>query len=74
MNGADIERLVRLAIPNPEEFIHQIGVQTFIDYMKELELQQILRLSRHKKLEVVIYALEYEVAKKVFFNCETVIK
>ncbi|KAJ8912995.1 hypothetical protein NQ315_002872 [Exocentrus adspersus] len=65
--STDIERMVRLAYPEaPEEFIKQLNVQSFIDGVKDPELQQALRLGRFKTLsEAVIYGLEFEAAKNV---------
>ncbi|KAJ8914881.1 hypothetical protein NQ315_014894 [Exocentrus adspersus] len=65
--STDIERMVRLAYPEaPEEFIKQLNVQSFIDGVKDPELQQALRLERFKTLsEAVIYGLEFEAAKNV---------
>ncbi|KAJ8910275.1 hypothetical protein NQ315_003342 [Exocentrus adspersus] len=62
-----IERMVRLAYPEaPEEIIKQLNVQSFIDGVKDPELQQALRLGRFKTLsEAVIYGLEFEAAKNV---------
>ncbi|KAJ8915714.1 hypothetical protein NQ315_000648 [Exocentrus adspersus] len=65
--STDIERMVRLAYPEaPAEFIKQLNVQSFIDGVKDPELQQALRLGRFKTLsEAVIYGLEFEAAKNV---------
>ncbi|KAJ8913587.1 hypothetical protein NQ315_013994 [Exocentrus adspersus] len=65
--STDIERMVRLAYPEaPEEFIKQLNIQSFIDGVKDPELQQALRLGRFKTLsEAVIYGLEFEAAKNV---------
>ncbi|KAJ8911883.1 hypothetical protein NQ315_012297 [Exocentrus adspersus] len=65
--STDIEKMVRLAYPEaPEEFIKQLNVQSFIDGVKDPELQQALRLGRFKTLsEAVIYGLEFEAAKYV---------
>ncbi|KAJ8912305.1 hypothetical protein NQ315_017338 [Exocentrus adspersus] len=49
--STDVERMVRLAYPEaPEEFIKQLNVQSFIDGVKDPELQQALRLGRFKSL------------------------
>ncbi|KAJ8912330.1 hypothetical protein NQ315_005935 [Exocentrus adspersus] len=65
--STDIERMVRVAYPEaPEEFIKQLNVQSFIDGVKDPELQQALRLGRFKSLsKAVIYGLEFEAAKNV---------
>ncbi|KAJ8921195.1 hypothetical protein NQ315_013667 [Exocentrus adspersus] len=65
--STDFKRMVRLAYPEaPEEFIKQLNVQSFIDGVKDPELQQALRLGRFKSLsEAVIYGLEFEAAKNV---------
>ncbi|KAJ8914101.1 hypothetical protein NQ315_014297 [Exocentrus adspersus] len=65
--STDIERMVRLAYPEaPEEFIKQLNVQSFIDGVKDPELQQALRLGRFKSLsEAVLYGLEFKAAKNV---------
>ncbi|KAJ8952760.1 hypothetical protein NQ318_008075 [Aromia moschata] len=63
---ADIERLVHLAYPQaPKEFLEQIGIQTFIDGLVDIEMQQALRLGRHTTIsDAIVAALEFKAAKE----------
>ncbi|XP_072377725.1 uncharacterized protein [Diabrotica undecimpunctata] len=60
----DIARLVRYAYPTaPEDMMEKLAVQTFIDGLRDHEMQRTLRLARHKTLvDVLSAALEYESA------------
>uniref|UniRef100_A0A6P7GJ60 Uncharacterized protein LOC114339534 n=1 Tax=Diabrotica virgifera virgifera TaxID=50390 RepID=A0A6P7GJ60_DIAVI len=60
----DIARLVRYAYPTaPEDMMEKLAVQTFIDGLRDHEMQRTLRLARHKTLvDVFSAALEYESA------------
>ncbi|KAJ8943097.1 hypothetical protein NQ318_009171 [Aromia moschata] len=63
---ADVERLVHLAYPQtPKEFFEQIGIQTFIDGLVDIEMQQALRLGRHNTIsDALVAALEFKAAKE----------
>ncbi|KAJ8962270.1 hypothetical protein NQ318_018249 [Aromia moschata] len=63
---ADIERLIHLAYPQaPKEFLEQIGIQTFIDGLVDIEMQQALRLGRHTTIsDALVAALEFKAAKE----------
>ena len=60
-----IDRLIRLAYPEaPEDFRIRFAVQTFIDGIGDCELQQVLRMARHRdSSEALVHALEFEAAK-----------
>ncbi|XP_050509334.1 scaffold attachment factor B1-like [Diabrotica virgifera virgifera] len=64
----DIARLVRYAYPTaPEDMMEKLAVQTFIDGLRDHEMQRTLRLARHKTLvDVLSAALEYESATQAF--------
>lgn len=52
-------------ISAPEEFVQKITVTSFIDGVNNMELQQALRLDRHRKMnEAIVHALEFEAAKR----------
>lgn len=63
---ADIARLVRLAYPTaPDSFLEQLVVQTFIDGLRDTDIQQTLRLARPRTLDdALAHALEFEAAKQ----------
>ena len=56
---ASIDRLIRLAYPEaPEDFRIRFTVQTFIDGIGDCELQQVLRMARHRdSSEALVHAL-----------------
>nr|XP_023013314.1 uncharacterized protein LOC111503278 [Leptinotarsa decemlineata] len=57
---AEVEKLVRLPYSEaPDNFTHWISVHNFIDGVHDTELQQSMRMARHKTLN----ALEFEAAK-----------
>ncbi|CAH1108808.1 unnamed protein product [Psylliodes chrysocephalus] len=60
----DMARLVRFAYPSaPENMMECLAVQTFVDRLRDHEMQKTLRLARHKTLvDVLSAALEYEAA------------
>uniref|UniRef100_A0A6P7H879 Uncharacterized protein LOC114347390 n=1 Tax=Diabrotica virgifera virgifera TaxID=50390 RepID=A0A6P7H879_DIAVI len=59
-----IARLVRFAYPTaPEDMMEILAVQTFMDGLRNVEIQRTLRLARHKTLvDVLSAALEFESA------------
>ena len=59
---ASIDRLIILAYPEaPENFGIRSGVQTFIDSIGDCELQQVLRMARHRNSsEALVHVLEFE--------------
>ena len=63
---SEIVRLVRLAYPTaPKDFLDRLMVQTFIDGIRDIEIQQTLRLGNPKKIEdALARALEFEAAKQ----------
>ncbi|XP_063239230.1 uncharacterized protein LOC134540420 [Bacillus rossius redtenbacheri] len=67
---ADIERLVYLAYPDaPTEFRQQLATSAFIDGIRDAEVQQTLRLARHKKsCDALVHALEIEAARSASRN------
>ena len=62
---ASIDRFIRLAYPEaPDDFRIRFAVQTFIDGIGDCELQQVLRMARHRNSsEALVHALEFEAAK-----------
>ena len=64
---ASIDRLIRLACPEaPEDFRIRFAVQTFIDGIRDCELQQVLRMARHRNSsESLVDALEFEAVSQV---------
>ncbi|KAJ8957234.1 hypothetical protein NQ318_007798 [Aromia moschata] len=70
---ADIERLVHLAYPQAlKEFLEQIGIQTFIDGLVDIEMQQALRIGRHTTIsDALIAALEFKAAKEASRSYKT---
>ncbi|KAJ8911002.1 hypothetical protein NQ315_011267 [Exocentrus adspersus] len=63
---ADISRMVNLAYPTaPAEVIEQLSVSSFIEGLRDPEIGQLVRLSRHKTIsEALAQALEIEAAKQ----------
>lgn len=51
-----------LAYPDaPEQFAHHVRVSSFIDGVRDIQLQQALRLGRYAEMyEALAYALAYE--------------
>ncbi|XP_044745097.1 golgin subfamily A member 6-like protein 7 [Coccinella septempunctata] len=66
---ADVQSLIQLAYPEaPEGFKEQLAVQTFIDGLKDIEIQRTLRLTSFKRCsEALVRSLEVEAA----FNIST---
>uniref|UniRef100_A0A6P7FRD1 Uncharacterized protein LOC114330302 isoform X1 n=1 Tax=Diabrotica virgifera virgifera TaxID=50390 RepID=A0A6P7FRD1_DIAVI len=67
--GAEVEKMARLAWPEaPEEFLHQFTIQCFLDGLRDVDLQQTLRLGRGRYQilkDAIVAALEYEAVKNV---------
>ncbi|KAJ8912584.1 hypothetical protein NQ315_005747 [Exocentrus adspersus] len=63
---ADISRMVNLAYPTaPAEVIEQFSVSSFIEGLRDPEIGQLVRLTRHKTIsEALAQALEIEAAKE----------
>ncbi|KAJ8925261.1 hypothetical protein NQ315_009103 [Exocentrus adspersus] len=63
---ADISRMVNLAYPTaPAEVIEQLSVSSFIGGLRDPEIGQLVRLSRHKTIsKALAHALEIEAVKK----------
>ncbi|KAJ8911631.1 hypothetical protein NQ315_015172 [Exocentrus adspersus] len=63
---ADISRIVNLAYPTaPAEVIEQLSVSSFIEGLRDPEIDQLVRLSRHKSIsEALVHALEIEAVKE----------
>ncbi|KAJ8924575.1 hypothetical protein NQ315_000724 [Exocentrus adspersus] len=63
---ADVSRMVNLAYPTaPAEVIEQLSVNSFVDGLRDPEINQLVRLARHKTIsEALAQALEIEAAKK----------
>uniref|UniRef100_A0A6P7GVD6 Uncharacterized protein LOC114343363 n=1 Tax=Diabrotica virgifera virgifera TaxID=50390 RepID=A0A6P7GVD6_DIAVI len=63
---ADVARVVRLAYPEvPDSVLEEIAVDTFVNGLKDSELQKALRLARPKVLdEAFAIALEHETASQ----------
>lgn len=60
---AKLQRLAKLAcLEVLENFTYQISVHSFVEGVKELELQETLRICSYKDLKAFIYA--FEAAKK----------
>ncbi|UYV62961.1 K02A2.6-like [Cordylochernes scorpioides] len=64
---ADVKRLCHLAYPGaPVDFLDQLAAQTFIDGIRDVEVQRVLRLaSFDKSREAPVRALEVEAAYRV---------
>ncbi|UYV79070.1 hypothetical protein LAZ67_17000994, partial [Cordylochernes scorpioides] len=64
---ADVKRLCHLAYPGaPIDFLDQLAAQTFIDGIRDVEVQRVLRLaSFDKSREALVRALEVEAAYRV---------
>ncbi|UYV82879.1 hypothetical protein LAZ67_22001215 [Cordylochernes scorpioides] len=64
---ADVKRLCHLAYPGaPIDFLDQWAAQTFIDGIRDVEVQRVLRLaSFDKSREALVRALEVEAAYRV---------
>ncbi|UYV63470.1 K02A2.6-like [Cordylochernes scorpioides] len=64
---ADVNRLCHLAYPGaPIDFLDQLAAQTFIDGIRDVEVQRVLRLaSFDKSREALVRALEVEAAYRV---------
>ncbi|UYV74057.1 hypothetical protein LAZ67_11001991 [Cordylochernes scorpioides] len=64
---ADVKRLCHLAYPGASiDFLDQWAAQTFIDGIRDVELQRVLRLaSFDKSREALVRALEVEAAYRV---------
>ncbi|UYV63390.1 hypothetical protein LAZ67_2003939, partial [Cordylochernes scorpioides] len=64
---ADVKRLCHLAYPGaPIDFLDQLAAQTFIDGIRDVEVQRVLRLaSSDKSREALVRALEVEAAYRV---------
>ncbi|UYV63687.1 hypothetical protein LAZ67_2005306 [Cordylochernes scorpioides] len=64
---ADVKRLCHLAYPGaPIDFLDQLAAQTFIDGIRDVEAQRVLRLaSFDKSREALVRALEVEAAYRV---------
>lgn len=67
--GAEVEKMARFAWPEaPEEFLHQFTIQCFLDGLRDVEMQQALRLGRGRYQvlkDAIVAALEYEAVKNV---------
>ncbi|UYV85033.1 hypothetical protein LAZ67_X004344, partial [Cordylochernes scorpioides] len=63
----DVKRLCHLAYPGaPIDFLDQLAAQTFIDGIRDVEVQRVLRLaSFDKSREALVRALEVEAAYRV---------
>ncbi|XP_044761972.1 golgin subfamily A member 6-like protein 7 [Coccinella septempunctata] len=61
---AGVQSLIQLAYPEaPEGFKEQLAVQTFIDGLKDIEIQRTLRLTSFKRCsEALVRSLEVEAA------------
>ncbi|UYV78481.1 K02A2.6-like [Cordylochernes scorpioides] len=64
---ADVKRLCHLAYPGaPIDFLDQLAAQTFIDGIRDVEVQRVLRLaSFDKSREALVRALEVKAAYRV---------
>ncbi|UYV65170.1 K02A2.6-like, partial [Cordylochernes scorpioides] len=64
---ADVKRLCHLAYPGaPIDFLDQLAAQTFVDGIRDVEVQRVLRLaSFDKSREALVRALEVEAAYRV---------
>ena len=63
---ADIARMVRLAYPTaPDGFLEEIAIDTFVNGLRDSDLQKALKLARPKLLdEALAVALEHETASQ----------
>ena len=63
---SDIARLVRYAYPNaPETLLETLGVHAFVDGIRDVQVQQALRMARPRTIvDALTHALEVEVAKE----------
>ncbi|UYV70949.1 hypothetical protein LAZ67_8001209 [Cordylochernes scorpioides] len=64
---AAVKRLCHLAYPGaPIDFLDQLAAQTFVDGIRDVEVQRVLRLaSFDKSIEALVRALEVEAAYRV---------
>ncbi|KAJ8915438.1 hypothetical protein NQ315_003199 [Exocentrus adspersus] len=65
---ADVSRMVNLAYPAaPAEVIEQLSVSSFVNGLRDPEISQLVRLTRHKAIsEAVTYTLEIKAVKEAY--------
>lgn len=60
-----------MSLSAPQDFFDYIMIQTFIDGIRDEELQQVFRLGNSKKLEELVPTLKFETAKQTPRNKNT---